>query len=38
MYLSSTLVRQIGEFGGDIDMFVPEEIKDVLKEKMTKEK
>ncbi len=38
MYLSSTLVRQIAEFGGDIDMFVPEEIKDILKEKMVKEK
>ena len=38
MYLSSTLVRQIAEFGGDIDMFVPEEIKDILKEKMIKEK
>jgi len=38
MYLSSTLVRQIAEFGGDIDMFVPEEIKDILKAKMVKEK
>lgn len=38
MYLSSTLVRQIAEFGGDIDMFVPEEIKDTLKAKMIKEK
>ncbi len=38
MYLSSTLVRQIAEFGGDIDMFVPEQIKDTLKEKMIKEK
>ncbi|MBQ9844584.1 MAG: pantetheine-phosphate adenylyltransferase [Oscillospiraceae bacterium] len=38
MYLSSTLVRQIAEFGGDIDMFVPEEIKEILKEKMVKEK
>ena len=38
MYLSSTLVRQIAEFGGDIDMFVPEQIKDILKEKMIKEK
>ena len=38
MYLSSTLVRQIAEFGGDIDMFVPEEIKDILKAKMIKEK
>ena len=38
MYLSSTLVRQIAVFGGDIDMFVPEEIKDILKAKMVKEK
>ena len=38
MYLSSTLVCQIAEFGGDIDMFVPEQIKDILKEKMIKEK
>ena len=38
IYLSSTLVRQIAEFGGDIDMFVPEQIKDILKEKMIKEK
>jgi len=38
MYLSSTLVRQIAEFGGDIDMFVPEQIKETLKEKMIKEK
>ena len=38
MYLSSTLVHQIAEFGGDIDMFVPEQIKDILKEKMIKEK
>ena len=38
MYLSSTLVRQIAEFGGDIDMFVPEEIKEILNEKMVKEK
>ncbi|MBQ7816667.1 MAG: pantetheine-phosphate adenylyltransferase [Oscillospiraceae bacterium] len=38
MYLSSTLVRQIAEFGGDIDMFVPEEIREILKEKMVKEK
>ena len=30
MYLSSTLVRQIAEFGGDIDMFVPVQIKDIL--------
>ena len=33
MYLSSTLVRQIANFGGEIDMFVPEEIKDTLAEK-----
>lgn len=37
MYLSSTIVRQIANFGGDISQFVPEEIKDRLIEKMIKE-
>lgn len=37
MYLSSTIVRQIANFGGDISQFVPEEIKDKLIEKMIKE-
>ena len=38
MYLSSTIVRQIANFGGDISQFVPPEIKDKLVEKMVKEK
>ena len=38
MYLSSTIVRQIAEFGGDIEQFVPHEIKDELIKKMIKEK
>ncbi|MBQ6930028.1 MAG: pantetheine-phosphate adenylyltransferase [Oscillospiraceae bacterium] len=37
MYLSSTIVRQIAEFGGDIEQFVPHEIKDELIRKMIKE-
>lgn len=37
MYLSSTIVRQIAEFGGDIEQFVPHQIKDELIEKMIKE-
>ncbi|MBE6894012.1 MAG: pantetheine-phosphate adenylyltransferase [Ruminococcaceae bacterium] len=37
MYLSSTIVRQIAEFGGDIEQFVPHEIKDELIKKMVKE-
>lgn len=37
MYLSSTIVRQIANFGGDIGQFVPKEIKDELIEKMVKE-
>ena len=37
MYLSSTIVRQIAEFGGDIEQFVPHEIKDELIKKMIKE-
>ena len=36
MYLSSTIVRQIAEFGGDIEQFVPHEIKDELIKKMVK--
>ena len=36
MYLSSTIVRQIAEFGGDIEQFVPYEIKDELIKKMVK--
>ena len=36
MYLSSTIVRQIAEFGGDIEQFIPHEIKDELIRKMVK--
>lgn len=38
MYLSSTIVRQIADFGGDITEFVPPEIKDELIKRMSKEK
>lgn len=38
MYLSSTIVRQVANFGGDISMFVPQEIKQEVTEKMKKEK
>ena len=38
MYLSSTIVRQIANFGGDIGQFVPSQIKDKLEEKMKKER
>lgn len=37
MYLSSTIVRQIADFGGDITEFVPPEIKDELIKRMLKE-
>ena len=36
MYLSSTIVRQIAQFGGDIEQFAPHEIKDELIKKMVK--
>lgn len=38
MYLSSTIVRQIADFGGDITEFVPAEIKDELIKRMSKER
>ena len=34
MYLSSTIVRQIASFGGDISLFVPAEIKDEILERI----
>lgn len=34
MYLSSTIVRQIASFGGDISIFVPEEIKSEILSKI----
>lgn len=38
MYLSSTIVRQIAEFGGDIAQFVPKEIEDDLVQRITKKR
>lgn len=39
MYLSSTIVRQIAGFGGDIAQFVPREIKDdIMKRLMSEDK
>lgn len=34
MYLSSSIVRQIASFGGDISSFVPPEIADRIKERL----
>lgn len=36
MYLSSSMVRQIASFGGDISSFVPSEIADTIKERLLK--
>ena len=36
MYLSSSIVRQIASFGGDISSFVPPEIADRIKERFKK--
>ena len=30
MYLSSSVVRQVGSFGGDISPFVPEQIREQI--------
>lgn len=38
MYLSSSLVRQIASFGGDISDFVPSEINDIVANKFCKTK
>lgn len=38
MYLSSSLVKQIASFGGDISDFVPPEIKDMVAERFKKNK
>ena len=35
MYLSSSIVKQIGSMGGDISGFVPEEIKDAVIKRLT---
>lgn len=34
MYLSSSVVKQIASFGGDISDFVPEQIKDIISERL----
>ena len=36
MYLSSSLVRQIASFGGDVSGSVPEEIVDIIKKRLCK--
>ena len=38
MYLSSSLVKQIAYFGGDISHFVPAEILDDIKQRLIKER
>ena len=38
MYLSSSLVKQIAYFGGDISHFVPEMILDDIKQRLIKER
>ena len=38
MYLSSSLVKQIAYFGGDITHFVPNEILDDIKQRLIKER
>lgn len=38
MYLSSSVVKQIAYFGGDISHFVPEEILDDIKRRLIKER
>ena len=37
MYLSSSLVKQIAGFGGDISDFVPAEILDVVKKRFDRD-
>lgn len=38
MYLSSSVVKQIANFGGDISHFVPEPILEDIKRRLVKEK
>lgn len=38
MYLSSSVVKQIANFGGDISHFVPEQILDDIRKRLVKEK
>lgn len=35
-YLSSTIVREVAAFGGDISQFVPEHVEEKIKSKITK--
>lgn len=35
-YLSSTIVKEVAAFGGDISQFVPEHVEDRIKSKITK--
>lgn len=37
MYLSSSIVKQVGAFGGDISNFVPDCIHDIITKKLSKE-
>lgn len=37
MYLSSSIVKQVGSFGGDISNFVPDCIHDIITKKLSKE-
>lgn len=38
MFLSSSLVKQIGELGGDISSFVPAEISAIIKERLSEKR
>ncbi len=38
MYLSSSIVKEIASYGGDIKDFVPEPILDIIKERLVKDK
>ena len=38
MYLSSSIVKEIASYGGDIKDFVPEPILDTIKERLVKDK
>jgi len=36
MYLSSSIVRQLASFGGDVSSFIPAEIRDEIAERLRK--
>lgn len=38
MFLSSSVVKQIASFGGDISSFVPAELRDVIKERLMQQR